>query len=257
VNLKALAPLGALVGLTLAATEARAQDTDDAYLAARDPARFESPQNFAFELRFGPYRPDIDSEFGGPESERPFQKTFGDGKGFHFGFEFDWQALRIPYLGTFGPGVGVSRVSRSAKAFIINSDERSGEDTTLTIFPMYAVGVLRADYLARRYGVPIVPYGKAGLGYALWSSSIATGTVTRDGVKGRGRSWGSHFALGAAFLLDVIDLSSASSMDRSVGINNTYAYIEWMRNDLGDLIESKPQMHVGTSTWVVGLAFEF
>ncbi|HEU4409539.1 MAG TPA: MXAN_2562 family outer membrane beta-barrel protein [Polyangiaceae bacterium] len=261
-NLKTLVPLGALAALTLFAPEARAQSDDTGgYLATRDPSRFDSPQNFAFELRFGPYRPEIDSESefeSLPEADRPFRRTFGKGKGFHFGFEFDWQAVRIPFVGTFGPGFGWSRSSRSAKAFVLNSTtDRSGEDTTLVIMPMYAVGVLRADYLAREYGVPLVPYAKAGLGFALWSSSISTGVVTRDGVEGRGRSWGPHYALGAAFLLDVIDPSAAHSMDKSVGVNNTYAYIEWMRNDLGDLLESKPQMRVGTSTWVTGLALEF
>ncbi len=255
---KHVAALAAFGALALSATKARAQDDLDAYLRSDPVTRYESPQNFALELRFGPYRPDIDSEFEGlPADQRPFQRTFGDGKGFHFGVEFDWQALRVPYLGTFGPGFGWSTVSRSAKAFQLNSSERAGEDTTLSIMPMYAVGVLRIDYPSRRYHIPIVPYGKAGLGFALWSSSIATGVVTRDGVTGRGRSWGTHFALGAAFLLDVIDPSAAHSMDRSVGVNNTYAYIEWMRNDLGNLLESKPQMRVGASTWVTGLAIEF
>lgn len=253
-----LAPLAALAATCALAPEARAAGTDDYRDLDRAP-RYESPQNFAFELRFGPYRPDIDSEFEGlPAAERPFQRTFGGGKGSHFGAEFDWQAVRIPFVGTFGPGLGISRVSRSAKAFVLNStSQRSAEDTTLTITPAYLVGVLRADYLARRYGVPVVPYGKAGVGGALWASSIATGVVTRDRVKGSGRSWGTHFAVGAAFLLDVIDPSTARSADTSVGVNNTYAFLEWMRNDLGDLFESKPQMRVGASTWVAGLAFEF
>lgn len=258
-TLRSLAPLGAVAALTLFATEARAQDTNGpGYLATRDPRRFDSPQNFAFELRLGPYTPDIDSEFGGAANTRPFQRTFGKGKGFHFGFELDWQALRIPYLGTFGPGVGWSRTSRTAKAFELNSTTtRSGEDTTLAIMPMYLVGVLRVDHFAREYGVPFVPYAKAGLGFALWSASISTGVVTREGVLGRGRSWGTHFAVGGAFLLDVLDPAAANSADKSLGVNNTYAYIEWMRSDLGDLIESKAQMHVGTSTWVAGLALEF
>lgn len=260
-NRQTLAALAALAPLTLFAAEARAQgDEPDGYVNTRDPARFESPQHFAFELRFGPYRPDVDSasEFEGlTPADRPFQRTFGKGKGFHFGVELDWQALRVPYVGTFGPGFGWSTVSRSAKAFVLDGDERSGEDTTLSIMPMYGVGVLRVDYPSRRYGIPIVPYGKAGLGFALWSANISTGVITRDGVTGRGRSWGTHFALGAAFLLDVIDPAAAHSMDRSVGVNNTYAYLEWMRNDLGDLLESKPQLRVGTSTWVGGLALEF
>jgi hypothetical protein len=258
-----LAPLVAFAALAATcalAPEARAGGNDDLgdYRDVDRSSRYDSPQHFAFELRFGPYVPDIDDDFGGlPPEQRPFRRTFGKGKGFHFGAEFDWQAVRIPYVGTFGPGVGLSRVNRSAKAFVLNSDERSSEKTTLSITPAYLVGVLRLDYLMRRYGVPLVPYGKAGLGAALWSSSIASGVVTRDEVEGRGRSFGTHFAAGAAFLLDVIDRQTAQVADRSIGLNNSYAYIEYMRNDLGDLFDSKQQLRVGTSTWVAGLALEF
>ena len=46
---------------------ARAQDfAQEASIVEGDSYnRYKSPQRFAFELTFGPYRPDIDSEFDG------------------------------------------------------------------------------------------------------------------------------------------------------------------------------------------------
>lgn len=53
-----------------------------------------------------------------------------------------------------------------------------------------------------------------------------------------------------------IDSAAAAQADEDTGINNSYIFLEWMRNNLDGMIESKPQMHVGTSTWVLGLAVE-
>ena len=61
----------------------------------------ESPQAFALELRFGPYRPKIDDEL---PAARPYESTFGTDKRLYMGFELDWQAVRIPFVGTLGPG---------------------------------------------------------------------------------------------------------------------------------------------------------
>lgn len=248
-----------LLGLTavwfLHPTEAAAQvDTRDyRRLDRRLP---ESPQRFAFELRMGPYIPRVDDEFQG---KTPFADTFGDGKGFHMGVELDWQLLRIPYLGTLGPGFSFAYTTRSANAQISGTGIDSSEETTLKIFPMTVTGVLRVDALSRGLGIPLVPYGKAGLGLGLWSVTTDKGVVTRDGIEGRGRSWGTHFALGGMFLLDFMELDTALAFDEEMGVNNTYLFFEWMWSDLGNLtlIESKPQMLVGTSGWVAGLAMEF
>lgn len=216
----------------------------------------ESPQRFAFELRMGPYKPRVDDEFSG---KTPFADTFGDGKGFHIGAEIDWQAWRIPHFGTLGPGFSFAYTSRSAKAKITGTTKESSEETTLKIMPMIAVGVLRIDVLTRDLGIPLVPYGKAGYGMGFWSVTTDKGVVTRDGVEARGRSWGTHLAVGGMLHLDFLEPDTALAFDDEMGVNNTYLFFEWMWSDLGTstLIESKPQMHVGTSGWAAGLAMEF
>lgn len=247
--------------LILAALGVLAPASAEAQLDTRDYRRSdrrlpESPQRFAFELRLGPYRPRVDEEFNG---RTPFADTFGNGKGFHIGVEADWQALRIPHLGSLGPGLSWGYTSRSAKAKISGTSEESAEETKLSIMPMSLVGVLRLDVLTRDLSIPLVPYGKAGLGLGLWSVSTDQGVVTRDGVQARGRSWGTHLALGGMFHLDFLEPDTALTFDDELGVNNSYVFFEWMWSDLGSssLIENKPQMRVGTSGWVLGLALEF
>lgn len=239
------------------ASTAQAQQADQYYRWKRhDRPMYESPQSFAVELRFGPYIPNIDEQFNGGAT--PYRSTFGGGKGFHYGLEVDYQILRIPYLGTLGPGVSWSRTTREAKAKITGTDTDSAESTTLTIMPMALMGVLRIDVLSRELGIPIVPYGKAGLGFGLWSTGTDQGTSNRDGVDGKGRTWGTHLAGGGMFQLDFLDRSSAREIDDSIGVNHSYIFFEYMRANLdGSLLEtSKPQLHIGTTTWVIGLALE-
>jgi hypothetical protein len=214
-----------------------------------------SPQYFAFELRFGPYYPAIDDEFGGTG---PYAQVFGDSGKFSFGFEFDWQALRIPWVGTIGPGVGWSYMSTSAKARKAGTDAESSVDSSLTIMPMHASAVLRLDELFRRTGIPVVPYGKIGFGMGIWSTSIGdeTSKVTADGseVLGRGLSFGLHWAVGGMLALDWLSPRSMATLDAETGINHIYLFGEWLNYNLGTFSES--QMQVGTSTWTVGLAME-
>src|SRR5262249_38110783 len=169
----------------------------------------ESEQRFALELRFGPYHPSVDDEFPGT---RPYATAFGaDNKPLYVGIEFDWQLLRIPKLGTLGPGFGWGYTHSSAAATRVSDGQPSPETTTLTIMPMYAVGVLRVDVFARELGIPIVPYAKAGLGYGLWWSGNDVQTL------GKGHSWGTEFALGGMLLLDSLDEHAAVELDNEWG----------------------------------------
>ncbi|HQP35589.1 MAG TPA: MXAN_2562 family outer membrane beta-barrel protein [Polyangiaceae bacterium] len=248
--------LGAIAGaLTLLtfSLEASAQGSADSDASwRRGTARRESDQTWAFELRFGPYRPNVDDEFEGGAA--PYREVFGDSKRVFFGMELDWQALRIPWVGTFGPGVGWSYTSMSSKAKLSGTNVDSAEETSLWLMPMYAAGVLRVDVLPRELSIPLVPYGKLGLGYGLWKASNELGASEQGGVTGKGHSYGLHAAVGLALQLDFLDAAATQQLDNSVGINHAYGYLEWMWSDLGGF--GGGQMKIGTSTWVTGLAFE-
>jgi hypothetical protein len=235
----------------LAASPASAQE--DVPLDAATIRRNDfSPQHAAFELRFGPYRPKIDDNLPTPA----YEDFFGDGSRYMFGFELDWQALRIPYVGTLGAGIGWGYTQMSARNQIPpdspEPDAVVSQESTLNIMPIYGVGVLRVDALARRYGVPLVPYAKLGLSYAFWWINDGVGTATNDvGVKGRDISIGTHAALGGMFLLDILEPSAALGADNDSGVNNSYLFFEWSMSNYGG-----DQMNVGSSSWVTGLAFE-
>jgi hypothetical protein len=241
------------VSLALTRSIAFAQGTDELGRYGDERARdIESRQSWALELRAGPYPPSIDEEF---RDQTPYRDIFGDQAPLLFGVEFDAQLLRIPRFGSLGPGFGWGYASISAKTLRHVGSGRADQETSLSLMPMYAVGVLRIDVLAREAHVPLVPYGKAGVGYALWWVSDGEETAEEDGVIGRGRSYGGQYALGMMLLLDELDEESARHIDNTSGVNNSYIFAERYVSYL-DGFGSGNQMHVGTASWFFGLALE-
>lgn len=236
-----------------------------ALLVARDAAALEfgtprsvhpyrSPQNFALELKFSPYSPNVDEEPG--LRGTPFKDSFGDGPRIFIGLEFDWQTFRIPYLGTIGPGLSFGTVSMSRDARTV-SGRLTADQYSLSIKPLVLSAVLRADALWRGARIPLVPYGKVGLALVFWDASNAAGTATAGGIEGSGASMGPQFALGAAFPLDFFDSGAARSMDNATGINNTYIFGEYYALEATKGVGQSRGLYVGTNTWAAGLAFEF
>ena len=214
---------------------------------------FRSAQNFALELRGAPYYPTVDDEPG--LNGKPFERAFGDKARVYVGLELDWQTIRIPYLGTLGPGLGVGRVTMSRDAITV-SGRTSKDKYALEIFPLYLVGVLRADALWRATRIPLVPYAKLGLGYGIWNASTTGGTSEGGGVSGKGATLGTHAAAGVMFALDVFDRGATRSMDNATGINGTYLYAELYWANLNGLFQDSV-LYVGSKSWAAGMAFEF
>lgn len=239
-------------GLCSSVGEAQAQQLDELGFAEQDNVPVESGQDIAVELRVGRYVPDADQGLGGT----PYRDMFGSSTRFYGGIEVDWQLLRIPYLGTLSPGFGIGYTRSSAKAPFALRPGRSNQSTSLEILPMYVVGVLRADVIARETVIPLVPYGKAGLGFAPWQIDSAGETTRVDGESGRGLSYGPHWALGIMFLLDSLDRDDARTADAAIGLNHSYLFAEWFVSDL-DGFGSRERLQVGTNSWTAGLAFEF
>ena len=253
------AAIAAALALALVSPVATAQSRESEFGANAHMGR-ESPQNFAAEIRFAPFSPNIDSD---PTLRgTPYRDSFGSAPRLMVSAELDWQALRIPHLGTIGPGVGAGYTSITRPAAFVTPHEPggqvvSGEDTTLQIFPFYGVAVLRADALWREAGVPLVPYAKAGLGYALWRASNTLGTSSTSGVSGEGHSIGTHFAIGIGLNLNPFDEYAAKTFDDSLGVNNSYLFGEWTYEDLSGLGLQNHPLRVGGTGWTFGLAFEF
>lgn len=253
----------ALVALVAMPRAAHAQENRNEVLYGKH-RNAESNQMFEFELRFSPFTPGIDSD-PALHGAKPYETTFGTSSRVLFGMEFDWEALRIPHLGTLGPGLGVGYTKMSGLASFTtphaNPDgtvsTTSGESTSLEIYPFYAVAVLRVDVLWREVHVPFVPYAKLGLGYAIWRASNELGTSSYNGQNGVGGSLGTELGLGLQFNLNTFDEYSAKNFDDAVGVNNTYIFGEYTRADLDGLgIQGNP-LRVGGAGWTFGLAVEF
>ncbi|HSC88078.1 MAG TPA: MXAN_2562 family outer membrane beta-barrel protein [Polyangiaceae bacterium] len=218
----------------------------------KDPSEYRSDQNGAFEFRIGPYRPRIDEEFNGGAT--PFQDSFGSGQSVMFGIETDWQIFHIPHFGSIGPGVGVQFVTFSGNAPFADGSGISQQPTSIWILPMYGVGVLRIDVLARDLEIPFVPYIKGGITYALWEARDAGATTSADGVQGLGAELGYQLHAGGMLLLNFFAPQMSLDMDAASGVNNGYLFWEWMYSDVNSFGRG---MQVGASTWVAGVAIEF
>jgi hypothetical protein len=252
-----LGALGLVVGI------ARPAKADDGAVLETRHENTLSPQNFALEIRAALYNPQVDSD---PQlkdlssGKKPFAASFGSPTRFEVGLEFDWQALRIPNVGSLGPGISVGYYNVSALAPLTDSPQTlSGETTTLEILPMYAVAVFRLDVLWRQAHIPLVPYAKAGVGLALWRASNTVGTSVSPPpglVVGEGHTWGSQFAAGLAFNIGVLDPNSVRQLDEATGINNTYLFAEFMAATLDGIAQSDP-LRVGSDSFAFGVSFEF
>jgi hypothetical protein len=237
----------------LGASQAFAQGVDDfgPYGGLEHHERAQSPQNFAFEVRFGPYVPHVDQDIPG----QPYKQIFGTSTRWQGGLELDWQLFRIRKLLSLGPGLSAAYTHSSAKAPLTSGDGLSAQDTTLGIIPFNLMAVLRFDAIADRTWVPIVPYLKVGLGAALWWSSIGESPTHYNGEVGKGTSFGYVAAIGAMVRLDELDPVSAANADSSLGINHSAVFIEYYKSNLNGF-GTGASMEVGTSTWVAGLALE-
>ena len=225
-----------------------------------DEERFHSPQRWALDLRMGPFLPNVDSEFEGGAA--PYREFFGRKRSILTQIGLEYQVFQR--FGTLAVGGTVGYFTKKARAFVDPTNgsrptERSGDTTRLSAYPFSASLIYRMDVAARRYGFPIVPYGKLGLNYSVWTVYNGNNTVASGeafGGRGRGGTLGWHGSLGVSFLLDVLDMGSAREFDRDMGVNHTYAFFELTHIDAKGLGQ-KNKLHLGGDTWLVGLLFEF
>lgn len=225
--------------------------TDDEVLAPSAGTLAEAeyrgtPQHFALEVRFGPYLPDVDSEFSGGQT--PYADTFGDALLLLSLIQFDWEYLRIPG-GTLAVGVSAGFMQAVGTAY--TPDGRpSGEDTVLNIVPAYWTAGYRFDLFAERWSVPLVPFFKAGIATYWWWVLNAAGTAEWGWTPG----W--FLSPGLALQLDFFEEGAARSFDSSMGVNHSYLTIELLYASVDGFGRGR-SMILSDLTFTAGIAFEF
>ncbi len=247
-----------LAGALLAAAgrPARAQTFASEAELVEGSHRYRSPQRFAFELTFGPYRPDVDGEFDGKRD--PYNAYFGGGQNLLMRAELDYQFWHR-YGGSLGLGLGVGYFSVTGTAPIADQlGAFSGDQSTLKVVPMSLSLVYRYDYLLENAKVPFIPFAKLGLDYAYWQITDGNGNIATDGAGGhaRGGTAGWHVAGGVALVLDFLDPEAAHDFDDDLGVNHTAITFEFFHSDISGLGQSN-RLHVGDNNWTLGLLLEF
>lgn len=206
-----------------------------------------SPRGWNLELRFGPYRPDVDSEFAARgSSASPYAKVFSSSRRLMTQFEVDRQVSHRG--GTWAVGVSVGYMSATAAALEADLATSSGDSTSLRLVPLSVSLVYRADLLRKYAG--LAPYAKLGLDCTVWSFA---GSADSSGTTGRTFGW--HSAAGVALDLSTLDPEAARTMDNETGVNQTAIFFEVARYSLNDF-GSSSALHVGDLTWLAGIMFE-
>jgi hypothetical protein len=213
-----------------------------------------SPRQWSVQLGFGPFRPDIDSELAARGNDgRPFEETFSSAH--HLMSRLEVERHVVPHLcpraGTLAVGVGAGYYSVTAAALSADRQSRSGDDTTLRLFPLSASVVFRADGAHEASGFPLVPYARAGLDAVFWRISDSAKASATTGV-----TYGWHAAVGLAVMLDFLDPDAARTMDQEAGVNGTALFVE-IAHAADDGFGAANQLHVGDTSWQAGLMLEF
>jgi hypothetical protein len=238
--------------LAAAARQARAQG-DPTLAEAGEPVpfhRYRSPQHFAFELRFGPYKPNVDSEFS---ARHPYQDFFGSGQHLLSQIEFDYEFFHKMGTAAIGVGAGYYSVTGTAP---LDTGVPSGDQSTLKVAPVAVSLIYRFDYFQETRDIPLVPYGKLGLDWAYWQITDGNGEIAHaDGGTGRGGTLGWHAAIGLALVLDMFDPAAARDFDADLGVNHTSLVFEYRHADISGF--GRDSLHVGDTTWSAGLLLQF
>lgn len=204
----------------------------------------ESPQRFALNLRFGPYNPAVDDEFGG---SGPFATYFEGSARLLAGFEFDIDIVRIPYVGTAGVGLGFAGTHFGGKARTA-ANQPSSESTGLTVFPMWATAFVRVDALARLVSVPLVFTGRLGLENDLWLVGTA------GGGSPTGSTLGFRWAVAAWLELDMFERRAARALDENYGINHSYLTFDLWGASM-DGFGDGSSLVLSDFSWTLGIGF--
>jgi hypothetical protein len=253
---RALATAATLVALAVLPRATRAQDfADEAAIVEGEGNPYKTPQRFAYELTFGPYRPDIDGEFDGVRT--PYADYFGNGQHLLMRTELDYQFWHR--YGSIAAGLGLGYFSVTGTAPVANGTGLpSGDKSQLKVVPVSLSAVYRFDYLLEARNIPLVPFGKIGLDWAYWQITDGNGNIATDGNGGHGRggTFGWHAAAGVALMLDFVDPDAARDFDQDLGVNHTGLTFEYYHSDISGLGQPN-RLHVGDNNWTLGLVLEF
>ena len=176
-------------------------------------------------------------------------------------------------FGQLGAGISIGYMGKKAHPWEAGSDpadpkrpRSDGDENTFRLFPFSVNATYRLTYLDDEFGIPFVPYTRAGIGYYVWWITAPSGDFAKactDGgstamcetTKARGASLGFVGSVGLAIRAERIDVSAARSM-RESGIEHAGFYAEYSVGKV-DGFGSDKKLSLGDATWFAGVDFEF
>ena len=231
------------VGLWVAVVSLAVAQVASAQAMVVEQNRVESPRSSMVEFKLGSYLPKIDSEPG--LTGTPYASTFD---GAMLMLEVQGEAQLYQGFGTAAVALSVGYAEKFARATQLlpgGGTAPSADSTGIRVVPVRLLGTYRFDVAAERWGIPLVPYVKAGLvGIPYWM--LKGGSGIRFGYQATG---------GISLQLDFLDRRFARDFDSGLGVNHSYLFAEytWASVDnfgTGGLVLS----HSG---WFFGLALEY
>ena len=201
-----------------------------AALVAAPAAAAESPRFGAFEFTLSGYKPSIDAEFGA--GAKPYTAAFGGGRGLLFRAD----VARSLYIGvgTLDVGLGAGYFEKYGHG-VLPTGATAADSTAFKVVPLRASITYRFDYLATQYNIPVAPYARASLErYQWWVTNGSGSTANAGGLTGSGATNGYSVSAGLAFLLNFLDPGVAREMDRDLGINHTYLFVDVTKSYIDD-----------------------
>jgi len=230
--------------------------TDDfgAEINPQPGRHYHSERYFTTQLTFGPYRPDVDSEFDGKRT--PYADYFGNDRHLLIQVEVAYEIWQK--VGTVSLGLGAGYFSVAGPAPKADHSGPSTDKSTLRVIPVSLSAIYRFDYYLVRDDFPLVPYAKLGLDWNYWQITDGNGDIAIDSMGGRARggTLGWHAAAGLAVVIDRLDPEAAKAFDVEMGVNHSALVFEYGHYDVSGLVESN-RLHVGDTTWTLGLLVEF
>lgn len=173
-------------------------------------------RNFNFELRYGPFLSQDDSmltQAFGADGNRLLRGDIGWASNY---VELD---LGFGLWADDGTLVSVDGIS-------------SADADALTVVPVSFDLTLRADVWKEQ---PVVPFARAGVDLWLWNEQWEAEYDSGGGDSVTAGTFGYHWAGGLYFLLDPLDQGSASRLETTVSVNDTYIVAEYRQSyALGD-----------------------
>lgn len=240
-----------------------------------------APIHWGLEFKFGPYVPNVDSEFNLSEGEvGPFERMFGDGPFLLSAITLDFYPLHpLGQLGVYG---SLGYMSKSAGAYevdgngevVVDEDgdpiRSEGDDNTFRLFPMSVGAVYRFTDLDDRFRIPVVPFARLGLSYYFWRVAAPGGEIaeapTMDcanpqtddctGNRASGGSLGWQGSVGLAIRAERVDPDAEIALRTELGIEHAGLVLELAYAKV-DGFGSNEKLAVGDLTWFAGINFEF